>query len=160
MRGFCVCTKIKFVHFIFSIYQFSGYQNFEKASMPQNYVIGRVHFLIFFYIYQRRIGTKSPFEFHNYRSVQISVISSNLKIKKIYTPSSSLLQGKYLPFSASPLRVNIFRLFVILSLTQLYRYTPEYFSFRLPHLNIPTGPPSDELDKNSQRTWLSENFSH
>jgi hypothetical protein len=27
---------------------------------------------------------------------------------------------------------------------------PRYFSFRLPHLNIPTGPPSDELDKNSQ----------
>jgi hypothetical protein len=27
-----------------------------------------------------------------------------------------------------------------------------YFSFRLPHLNIPTGPPSDELDKNIQRT--------
>ena len=26
------------------------------------------------------------------------------------------------------------------------------FSFRLPHLNIPTGPPSDELDKNIQRT--------
>ena len=37
---------------------------------------------------------------------------------------------------------------------------PRYFSFRLPHLNIPTRPPSDELDKNSQRTWLSENFSH
>ena len=37
---------------------------------------------------------------------------------------------------------------------------PRYFSFRLPHLNIPTGSPSDELDKNSQRTWLSENFSH
>jgi hypothetical protein len=30
---------------------------------------------------------------------------------------------------------------------------PRYFSFRLPHLNIPTGPPSDELDKNGQRTW-------
>jgi hypothetical protein len=28
------------------------------------------------------------------------------------------------------------------------------------HWSIPTGPPSDELDKNSQRTWLSENFSH
>jgi hypothetical protein len=37
---------------------------------------------------------------------------------------------------------------------------PRYLSFRLPHLDIPTGPPSDELDKNSQRTWLSENFSH
>jgi hypothetical protein len=37
---------------------------------------------------------------------------------------------------------------------------PRYFSFRLPHLNISTGPPSDELDKNIQRTWLSENLSH
>jgi hypothetical protein len=29
---------------------------------------------------------------------------------------------------------------------------PRYFSFRLPHLNIPTGPSSDELGKNIQRT--------
>jgi hypothetical protein len=48
-------------------------------------------------------------------------------IQKIYASSSSLLQDKYLPFSPSPL--NIFRLFVILSLTQLYRYTPEIFLF-------------------------------
>ena len=47
----------------------------------------------------------------------------------IQTISSSLLQGKHLPFSPSPLRFNIFRLFVILSLTQLYRYTPEIFLF-------------------------------
>jgi hypothetical protein len=50
-------------------------------------------------------------------------------IQKIYVPSSSLLQDKYLPFSPSPLRLNIFCLFVILSLTQLYRYTPEIFLF-------------------------------
>jgi hypothetical protein len=31
---------------------------------------------------------------------------------------------------------------------------PRYFSLRLPHLNIPTGPPSDELDKNIQRTQI------
>jgi hypothetical protein len=37
---------------------------------------------------------------------------------------------------------------------------PRYFSFRLPHLNKPTGPPAEELDKNSPWTWLSENFSH
>jgi hypothetical protein len=47
----------------------------------------------------------------------------------LYAPSSSLLQGKYLLFSPSPLRLNIFRLFVILSQTQLYRYTPEIFLF-------------------------------
>jgi hypothetical protein len=50
-------------------------------------------------------------------------------IQNIYAPSSSLLQGKHLPFSLSPLRLNIFRLFVILSLTQLYRYTPEILLF-------------------------------
>jgi hypothetical protein len=49
-------------------------------------------------------------------------------IQKIYA-HSSLLQGKHLPFSPSPLRLNIFPLFVILSLTQLYRYTPEIFLF-------------------------------
>ena len=50
-------------------------------------------------------------------------------IQKMYAPSSSLLQGKHLPFSPSPLRLNMFRLFVILSLIQLYRYTPEIFLF-------------------------------
>ena len=47
----------------------------------------------------------------------------------IYASSSSLLQAKHLLFFPSPLRLNIFRLFVILSLTQLYRYTPEIFLF-------------------------------
>jgi hypothetical protein len=43
----------------------------------------RVHFLkTKLFIYQLRIGTKSAFEFHNYRLVQISVILSNLKIKQ------------------------------------------------------------------------------
>jgi hypothetical protein len=37
---------------------------------------------LFLLQYQLRIGTKSAFEFHNYRSVQISVILLNLKIKK------------------------------------------------------------------------------
>ena len=49
-----------------------------------------------------------------------------VSFKDIY-PSSSFLQGKRLPFSPSPLRLNIFRLFVILSLTLLYRFTPEIF---------------------------------
>jgi hypothetical protein len=37
---------------------------------------------------------------------------------------------------------------------------PRYFSFRLPHLNIDTGPPSDELDKNIQRRSHFLFFSH
>ena len=56
-------------------------------------------------------------------------ITGTCFIQKIYAPSSSLLQGKHLPFTPSPLRLNIFRLFVILSLTQLYRYTPKIFLF-------------------------------
>jgi hypothetical protein len=84
-------------------------------------------------------------------------------IQKIYAPSSSLLQGKHLSFTPSPLRLNIFRLFVILSLTQLYRYTPEIFLFStatFKYRGIPTGTPSDELDKTIQRKWLVENLSH
>jgi hypothetical protein len=52
-----------------------------------------------------------------------------VSFKKYMPPSSSLLQGKHLSFTPSPLRLNIFRLFVILSLTQLYRYTPEILLF-------------------------------
>ena len=37
---------------------------------------------------------------------------------------------------------------------------PRYFSFRLPHLNIPTGPPSDELDTNIQRMSHGLLFNH
>jgi hypothetical protein len=152
------------------------------------------------------------------REQKYSFTTGTCFIQKIYAPSSSFLQGKHLPFSPSPFRLNVFRWFVILSLTQLYRYTPEiflfstdtfkytyqaplrrigqtylanvaswkfkslkrilfaylwsfrwsnyivtlprYFSFRLPHLNIPTGPPSDELDKNIQRKSLRLFFNH
>ena len=78
-------------------------------------------------------------------------------ITKIYAPSSSLLQGKHLLFPPSPLRLNIFRLFVILSLTQLYRYTPEIFLFSTATFKY---TPSDELDKNIQRTSHGLFFSH
>jgi hypothetical protein len=65
----------------------------------------------------------------NYSFLYTCTTQALVPLKKIYAPSSSLLQGNYLPFSPSPLRLNIFRLFVILSLTQLYRYTPEIFLF-------------------------------
>ena len=87
----------------------------------------------------------------------VSVHQSEGSIVRIYAPSSSLLQGKYLPFSPSPLRLNIFRLFVILSLTQLYRYTPEIFLFSTATFKY---TPSDELDKNIQRTSLGLLFRH
>jgi hypothetical protein len=64
---------------------------------------------------------------------------------------------EFLPFSPAPLRLNIFGLFVILSLTQLYRYTPEIFLFTTATFKYtyPPPPPSDELDKNiSERSLL------
>jgi hypothetical protein len=64
-----------------------------------------------------------------YKLIRIDHPQALVSVKKIYALSSSLLQGKHLPFTPSPLRLNIFPLFVILSLTQLYRYTPEIFLF-------------------------------
>jgi hypothetical protein len=78
----------------------------------------------------------------------------------MYAPSSSLLQGKHLPFSPSPLRLNIFHLSVILSLTQLYRYTPEIFLFSTATFKYKYRAPSDELDKNIQRKSHFLLFSH
>ena len=68
-------------------------------------------------------------------------------IQKIYAPSSSLLQGKYLPFSPSPLRSIFFAYLWSFSWPNYIVTLPRYFSFRLPHLNITTGPPSDKLER-------------
>ena len=87
-------------------------------------------------------------------------ITGTCFIQKIYAPSSSLLQDKYLPFSPSPLRLNIFRLFVILSLTQLYHYTPKIFLFSPTTFKYTYRVPSDELDKNIQWTSLGLLFSY
>jgi hypothetical protein len=88
--------------YIFNISFTAGFQNFEKASIhstnnPHNYVIGSGTWILmcsfsqlFFCIYQLRIGTKSALEFHNHRSVHISVILSNLKIKKNISSEISL----------------------------------------------------------------------
>jgi hypothetical protein len=47
------------------------------------------------------------------------LITGTCLIQKIYAPSSSLFQGKHLPFTLSPLRLNIFRLFVQLQITDI-----------------------------------------
>jgi hypothetical protein len=62
-------------------------------------------------------------------SVKHAALRRKSKDRLARNRDNSLLQGKQLPFSPSPLRLNIFRLFVILSLTQLYRYTPAIFLF-------------------------------
>ena len=85
-----------------------------------------------------------------------SLTQALVSFKKIYAPSSSLLQGKYLPFSPSPLRLNMFRLFVILSLTQLYRYTPEIFLFSTTTLkyNLPVPPQTNWTRIFSERHFV------
>ena len=79
---------------------------------------------------------------------------------------------KYMPPPLPYFKVNIFPLplahFSSISLAYLWSFRwpnyivtlPRYFSFRLPHLNINTGPPSDELDKNIQRKSHFLFFSH
>ena len=73
-------------------------------------------------------------------------------IQKIYVPSSSLLQGKYLPFPPSQLRLNICRLFVILSLTQLYHYTPEIFLISTAIFKYKYRAPLRRIGQEYQRT--------
>ena len=80
-----------------------------------------------------------------------------VSFKKYMVPPLSYFKVNIYP---SPLHLNIFRLFVILLLTQLYRYTPEIFLFSTAAFEYNYRAPSDKFDKNSQRTWLSENLSH
>ena len=82
----------------------------------------------------------------NLHEIQVSGIGTGICfIQNIYASSSSLLQGKHLPFSPSPLRLNIFRLFVILSLTQLYRFTPELFLFSTAIFRYTYKPPLSRI---------------
>ena len=72
--------------------------------------------------------------------------------------SSSLLQGKHLPFSPSPLRLNIFRLFVILSLTQVYRYTPEIFLFSTATFKYTYRAPLRRIGQLAKGSQISEKY--
>jgi hypothetical protein len=87
----------------------------------------------------------------SFTSMHCTGMSTGTCFIKKEAPSSSLLQGKHLPFTSSPLRLNIFRLFVILSQTQLYRYTPEIFLFSTATFKYKYRAPSDELEGNIQR---------
>ena len=81
-------------------------------------------------------------------------------IQKIYVPSSSLLQGKYLPFPLPQFASKFFAYLWSFRWPNYIVTLPKYFSFRLPHLDIPTGSPSNEFDKNIQRTSLRLLFNH
>ena len=100
------------------------------------------------------------------------VVGSVLKICWVFSAQALVSLKKCMPPPLPYFKVNICPLplphFATIFFAYLWSFLwpnyivtlSRYFSFRLPHLNIPTGPPSDELDKNSQRTWLSENYSH
>jgi hypothetical protein len=87
-----------------------------------------------------------------------------ITIKKLLSPLSIIESQALVSFKkymSPPLpyfKVNIFPLPHFASIFFAYLWSfhwsnniitlQRYFSLRLPHLNIPTGPPSDELDKN------------
>jgi hypothetical protein len=128
------------------------------GSIPLPYDIPCQKYSIFCYLQQKMLEKKLwlrwPYQDCANRKNQMKpwfFFTGTCFIQKIYAPSSSLLQGKHLPFPPSPLRLNIFRLFVILSLTQLYRYTPEIFLFSTATFKYKYRAPSDELDKNIQQ---------
>jgi hypothetical protein len=89
-----------------------------------------------------------------------SVSTGTCFIQKVYAPSSSLLQGKHLPFSPSPLRLNILSFICDPFADPIISYTPEIFLFSTATFKYTYRPPSYELDKNSQRTWPSEHLIH
>ena len=88
------------------------------------------------------------------------IVTGTCFIPKINALSSSLLQGKYLPFSLPHFASIVFAYLWSFRWPNYIVTLPRYLSFRQPHLIIPTGPPSDELDKNIQRTSLRLLFSH
>jgi hypothetical protein len=77
---------------------------------------------LFFCIYQLRIGTKTAFVFHNHWSVQISVISSNLKIKKKF------IWNYFMSTYISNFHQYIFNKNYILQISNLHLIFHFYFS--------------------------------
>ena len=72
-------------------------------------------------------------------------------IKKIYAPPLPYFKVNICPLPL-PHFASIFFAYLWSFRWPNYIVTlPRYFPFRLPHLNINTGHPSDELDKNIQR---------
>jgi hypothetical protein len=57
------------------------------------------------------------------------------------------LTSKHLPFTPSPLRLNIFAYLWSFRWPNYIVTLPIYFSFRLSHLNIPTAPPQTNWTK-------------
>ena len=60
--------------------------------------------------------------------IRLTTTSKSIIGDTTFAPQALVSFKKYMP-PPLPSLLNIFRLFVILSLTQLYRYTPEIFLF-------------------------------
>jgi hypothetical protein len=102
----------------------------------------------------------------------IMLISLYFSLFCIHTAQALVSFNKYMPPPLPYFKVNIYPFplshFASIFFAYLWSFhwpnyivtLQRYFSFRLPHSNIPTGPPSDELDKNIQRMSLSILFSH
>ena len=119
-------------------------------------LVNKHSFIIFSKIYQCQLKTTKKQSKKTIPRCSVGQgITGTCFIQKLYAPSSSLLQGKRLPFFPSPLR-----LFWSFRWPNDIVTLPRYFSFRLPHLNIPTWPPSDALDKNIQWASLGLLFRH
>ena len=132
------------------------------------------HLIIFIKVIMRsfcKINIKIQiFTTCNYKQKQCLELLSNISFRICYH-RHLFHSTKYMPPPLLYFKVNIYPFplphfaSIFFAYLWLFRWPnyivtlPRYFSFRLPHLNIPTGPPSDKLDKNSQRTWLIKNFS-
>ena len=91
------------------------------------------------------------------------VVGSVLKICWVFSAQALVSLKKCMPPPLPYFKVNICPLplphFATIFFAYLWSFRwpnyivtlPRYFYFRLPHLNINTGPPSDELDNNIQR---------
>ena len=96
----------------------------------------------------------------------------NCILIEVYVAQTLVSFKKYIPPPLPDFKVNICPLplphfasifFAYLGSFRWPNYIitlPRYFSFRLTHLNINTGHPSDELDKNIQRKSHFLFFSH
>jgi hypothetical protein len=74
-----------------------------------------------------------------------------VSLKKYMTPPLTYFKVNICPLPLPHFASIFFRLFVILSLTQLYRYTPEIFLFSTATFKYKYRAPLDELEGNIQR---------
>ena len=107
--------------------------------------------------------SKTRHRFHNKKNnnnYTLSEPQALVSFKKYMPPPLPYFKVNICPFSL-PHFASIFFTYLWSFRWPNYIVTlPRYFSFWLPHLNIPTGPPSDELDKNIQRKSHFLFFSH